>query len=297
MLLTFWYLRFFYFRRGKARCHKISAERIARLNSLAFVWSPSDAKWMEKYAHLRDYFMATGHSSIPFQGECELERLGWWANTQRQAYRKGRLSNDRVRMLEKLHFVWRPSRFRKRGMVREELPTWEKRARGEDNSLSSSFYDESMQDEQDNSAISSASTRVYTYRVQDSIRKEAPVPQSALAAPLSSPQLRVFPVQKQSAAVIAPERSSKDQMPRSPATWHTSSESSVHRFKTQGGLSQHDEECRVYGFPRIPHIATLFATAEARFVSHNRPWEWKFFCDWLMVTTWSSTVEAPGNLS
>lgn len=266
-------MRIFSFRRGKARCHKISAGRIARLNSLAFVWSPSDAKWMEKYVHLRDYFMATGHSSIPFQSDYELERLGWWANTQRQAYRKGRLSADRVRMLEKLNFVWRPSRFGKRGMVREELPTWEKRARDEYNSSSSSFYDESMQNEQGNSAMSSAGSRVYSYRVQDSIQQEALVPQSTYAAPLSLPHSRAFPVRKQSAAVIAPERSSEDQMPKRPATRHTSSESSVYRFKNQGGLSQHDEECRVYGFPQIPPVATLFAAAEARFGSFNQPWK------------------------
>lgn len=93
--------------RGKYRNGKLSGERITRLNSLNFVWSPAQAEWMDKYQALVQFQQRYGHCSVPFK-DGEMEKLGWWCNTQRQNRRKAKLSQDRIALLDKIGFVWRP---------------------------------------------------------------------------------------------------------------------------------------------------------------------------------------------
>lgn len=72
---------FLYRRRGRYRAGKLRNDRIAKLNTLNFVWSPAEAEWMEKWKQLRDYEKEHGHCSIPIRSG-ELVHLGWWVNTQ-----------------------------------------------------------------------------------------------------------------------------------------------------------------------------------------------------------------------
>jgi hypothetical protein len=93
--------------RGKRRRGKLSQERIAKLDALEFVWSPSESEWMEKYQALKRFWKTHGHCSVPFR-DGDLEKLGWWCNTQRQSRRKGKISAHRVRLLDQIGFVWKP---------------------------------------------------------------------------------------------------------------------------------------------------------------------------------------------
>ena len=56
-------------------------------------------------------------SSSPLLGQSQ-GPLGTWVNHQRQAYKKGKLSEERVRKLEDLGFVWNP---------KSTQPTWDER--------------------------------------------------------------------------------------------------------------------------------------------------------------------------
>jgi hypothetical protein len=93
--------------RGKRRRGGLSQERISKLDALEFVWSPSESEWMEKYQALRAFWSNHGHCSVPFR-DGDLEKLGWWCNTQRQNYRKGKISAHRALLLDEIGFVWKP---------------------------------------------------------------------------------------------------------------------------------------------------------------------------------------------
>ena len=57
--------------------------------------------WIENYGRLKEFFEQNGHTVIP-----QKEFLGKWISTQRQEYKKNKLSKDRVEKLNKLNFIW-----------------------------------------------------------------------------------------------------------------------------------------------------------------------------------------------
>ena len=94
--------------RSLARKGRLTAERIARLNALGFSWEPNDALWKEMYQRLVAY--RAGHG-----GDCNVpqdypadRRLGGWCDRQRNFWRKGQLTPERVSSLDALGFVWEP---------------------------------------------------------------------------------------------------------------------------------------------------------------------------------------------
>lgn len=93
--------------RGRYRQNKLSSERVEKLNGIGFVWSPVDEDWMDNYNRLVDFRRARGHCCVSPR-DSELERLGWWCNTQRQNYRKQKLTAHRIELLNRLGFTWNP---------------------------------------------------------------------------------------------------------------------------------------------------------------------------------------------
>lgn len=94
--------------RAFRRNGKLSDERIALLDELEFVWKikrPEDF-WREKWEALRRYRNETGSVNPPREGEYKL--LACWVDRQRRAGRRGKLTTERVRLLEELGFVWVP---------------------------------------------------------------------------------------------------------------------------------------------------------------------------------------------
>lgn len=94
--------------RAFRRNGKLSDERIALLDQLEFVWKikrPDDF-WREKWEALRRYRNETGSVNPPREGEYKL--LACWVDRQRRAGRRGKLTTERVRLLEELGFVWVP---------------------------------------------------------------------------------------------------------------------------------------------------------------------------------------------
>jgi len=88
------------FRKGK-----LSGERVARLEALGFEWDPVRAAWEAMFQALVAFKGKQGHCNVPF-GWSENPELGTWVSNQRQTFRKGKLSEERVARLEALGFEW-----------------------------------------------------------------------------------------------------------------------------------------------------------------------------------------------
>ena len=86
---------------------RLSEERIARLESLGFVWDPLEANWEEMFAALQAYKAEHRHCNVPYKWP-DNPSLGTWVGHQRTSKKNGRLSEERIARLESLGFVWDP---------------------------------------------------------------------------------------------------------------------------------------------------------------------------------------------
>jgi superfamily II DNA or RNA helicase len=98
-------------RRNK-RSGTLSTERIALLDRLGFEWRPpmsppprknTDADWLARHKELYEYKEKHGHTNVP---QHLATGLGNWVGTQRQARKNGKISDDRIQMLDKIGFEW-----------------------------------------------------------------------------------------------------------------------------------------------------------------------------------------------
>ena len=87
------------YRRGK-----LSEDRAERLSALkGWLWDPIDAAWEEKFSELLAYVEQHGNAAVKRDGS----PLGGWVKKQRDTYRRGKLSADRFKRLDKLPgWVW-----------------------------------------------------------------------------------------------------------------------------------------------------------------------------------------------
>jgi len=90
------------FRKGK-----LSEERVVRLEALGFEWDPVRADWEAMFQALVAFKENQGHCRVPRKWS-ENPELGTWVSNQRQVFRKGELSEERVARLEALGFEWDP---------------------------------------------------------------------------------------------------------------------------------------------------------------------------------------------
>ena len=68
---------------------------------------PIKAAWTESYEHLRTYKEREGDCSVPDSYKTDSgHTLGIWCGNQRKQYTAGNLSDDRIKKLEDLGFVW-----------------------------------------------------------------------------------------------------------------------------------------------------------------------------------------------
>ena len=94
--------------RQEYRKGKVSADRIARLESLGFDWDRLVSAWEEGYAQLRTFVQREGHANVANRFETDDGyKLGVWSGHQRQRSRKGKVSADRIVRLEAIGFRWK----------------------------------------------------------------------------------------------------------------------------------------------------------------------------------------------
>ena len=81
---------------------KLSNERVVKLESIGFVWNKKEQKWSNQFDDLTKYKAQNGDCNVSTnQGS-----LGVWVKNQRQFFKNGKLSQERIASLEKLGFVW-----------------------------------------------------------------------------------------------------------------------------------------------------------------------------------------------
>jgi hypothetical protein len=91
--------------RIRYRRDALSADRIAQLDVLGFVWSVVDAKWEELYQALVAHKGQHGHCNVP-RNRPETSALGTWLKYQRYAQKNDTLSEDRKARLTELGVAW-----------------------------------------------------------------------------------------------------------------------------------------------------------------------------------------------
>eukprot|EP00533_Pseudo-nitzschia_delicatissima_P005634 CAMPEP_0116101866 /NCGR_PEP_ID=MMETSP0327-20121206/13039_1 /TAXON_ID=44447 /ORGANISM="Pseudo-nitzschia delicatissima, Strain B596" /LENGTH=428 /DNA_ID=CAMNT_0003593857 /DNA_START=36 /DNA_END=1322 /DNA_ORIENTATION=+ len=93
------------YQRTTRRQGKLSATKIAKLNSVEFEWNPMKhaATWEHMFWRLLAYKNCFGHTKVPFRYKPD-PSLGYWVSNQRAFYRKRKLSPDRTILLESIGF-------------------------------------------------------------------------------------------------------------------------------------------------------------------------------------------------
>ena len=81
---------------------KLSRKRVDLLNSINFTWDFLEDEWNKKFEELKVFKSETGHTSPPIKHI----PLGNWCLVQRREYKKKKLSQERIKLLESIGFKW-----------------------------------------------------------------------------------------------------------------------------------------------------------------------------------------------
>ena len=86
--------------------------RIDLLEKIGFVWKLEqksslihDKKWQDKYEHLKIFQQQHGHCNVP--AKMKSSGLGDWVHNQRTFFKRGRMRQDRIDLLNKIGFTWK----------------------------------------------------------------------------------------------------------------------------------------------------------------------------------------------
>jgi len=85
----------------------LSSDRIEKLKALDFVFDIVNTAWELMYLDLCSFKKEHGHLNIPRNNSKNLQLISW-INGQRSAYKKNKISSDRIEKLENIGFCWTP---------------------------------------------------------------------------------------------------------------------------------------------------------------------------------------------
>lgn len=88
----------------RAKKSELSEGRLSRLNEIGFVWTPKADKWEIGYSALLKFKERVGHCEVPIDHLEDGYQLGRMVVKQRS--KKNELSEDRLKKLDELGFVW-----------------------------------------------------------------------------------------------------------------------------------------------------------------------------------------------
>ena len=102
---------------GEGKKHKLTEERIEKLNSIGFVWvvkGHDTVSWELRFNQLKEYKAEHGHCNVP-QNYKKNAKLAEWVEKMRNQYKRylngdisGKLTVSRVALLESEGFDWNP---------------------------------------------------------------------------------------------------------------------------------------------------------------------------------------------
>lgn len=81
-------------------------EYVELLNEIKMIWNLHDDSWYKYYEKAKEYYLKYGDLDIPFDYEINKLKLGQWLKNQRVIYKKGVLSNERLKLLEEIDIKW-----------------------------------------------------------------------------------------------------------------------------------------------------------------------------------------------
>lgn len=93
--------------RENYRKGKLNQLRIEKLNSIEFLWNPLIDEWKIQYNHLKEFRNLFKNRWPKIKEEFPKgNKLGRWCSIQREAFKKGNLSDFQIKALESLNFIW-----------------------------------------------------------------------------------------------------------------------------------------------------------------------------------------------
>ena len=84
---------------------KLNDEGKRQLEDLGVLWEVRST-WDDMFILLTQYKDNNGHCNVPNKHKEDDKNLGYWLNTQRQAKKKDKLNDERLRQLKDLSVVW-----------------------------------------------------------------------------------------------------------------------------------------------------------------------------------------------
>jgi hypothetical protein len=95
-----------YHQRQRRKLSTLTQDRLERLDKIGFVWTTTaEQAWEAKFAALVDYQRAHGHCRIAIYAKNHAS-LGRWVSAMRGCRKQGKLSEEQIRRLDELGFVW-----------------------------------------------------------------------------------------------------------------------------------------------------------------------------------------------
>ena len=86
---------------------KLSEGKTELLEKIGMIWSVYDIQWYENYNLAVEYFNENGNLLVPLRYKTTSNiKLGSWISGQRRNFKAGRLSADKIELLERISMVW-----------------------------------------------------------------------------------------------------------------------------------------------------------------------------------------------
>lgn len=112
--------------------NKLSKEKIELLEKISMIWDPFDLQWNDYYNLFVEYYKENGTSLVSLRYATKNnKKLGYWVSQQRTNYKRNKLPEEKIKLLEKVDMVWDPA-----SLIWEETYQIAKQYYKENNNLS-----------------------------------------------------------------------------------------------------------------------------------------------------------------
>lgn len=92
---------------------KITETQIKQLESIGMIWEVKKSNidrrvsWEYAYSEAKKYFLDNGNLLVPFEySTCEGYNLGFWISEQRGKYKRNKLTQEQIELLNSIGMVW-----------------------------------------------------------------------------------------------------------------------------------------------------------------------------------------------
>ncbi len=96
-----------FIQRQRYKKGSLNQEEIDLLKTLQFDFHPHETLWKNAFNDLTDFYEAHGHSTVESNLDSVSKTLLLWCRTQRQKYRKGTLTQEKIDLLDRVDFKWK----------------------------------------------------------------------------------------------------------------------------------------------------------------------------------------------